>query len=89
MSSLLGDLLFVLVFQDDIVISSNSYEEHFDHSEEVLTKHNKSKLIINKDKCNFFRTKLRLLASIISSTGIRVDPVKLDDASTWPESKNT
>ena len=40
MSSLLGDLSFAHVFQDDIVVFSNSYEEHFDHLTEVLSRLN-------------------------------------------------
>jgi hypothetical protein len=35
MSSLLGDLSFVRVFQDDMVIHSRSLEVHFDHFVEM------------------------------------------------------
>jgi len=64
MSSLLGDLSFAQVFQDDIIVFSNSYEEHFDHMTEVLSTLNQAELIINRDKCNFFHTEIKPLGFI-------------------------
>jgi len=85
MSILLGDLAFVRVFIDDIIIFSKSYEDHFEHVAEVLHRLNEAKLLINESKCHFFRTELKLLGFVVSTEGIRADPDKLDGIDSWPE----
>jgi transposase InsO family protein len=85
MHVLLGDLPYVRVFIDDIIVFSQDIMEHRHHVHEVLRRLTEAKLIINEDKCHFFRTELRLLGFVVGTEGIKVDPSKLNGIETWPE----
>jgi putative transposase len=69
MSVILGDLPFVAVYVDNIVIYSDTPEEHLCHVQQVLDRLTKAKLIINPDKCRFFCTEVVLLGFIINEYG--------------------
>lgn len=69
MTRILGDLPFVSMFIDDIVIYSKSYEEHIDHVKSVIERLNKAKLIINLEKSHFFVTQISLLGHVIDVNG--------------------
>lgn len=55
MNEFLSDFIrnFLIVYLDDILIFSNTKEEHLQHLELVLRRLHKEKLIINLDKCLF------------------------------------
>ncbi len=55
MSDILGDLPFVRVYIDDIIIFSSSIEEHSSHLMMVLLRLNKHLLRIQPPKCRFYR----------------------------------
>ena len=69
MSVILGDLPFVAVYVDNIVIFLDTPEEHLHHMQLVLDHLTKAKLIINPDKCHFFCIEVVLLSFIISEYG--------------------
>ena len=46
---------FVIVYLDDILIFSKTWEENFRHVRYVLEKLQQNKLLINLKKCSFFR----------------------------------
>jgi hypothetical protein len=71
MSHLLGDLHFVSVYVNDIVIYSNTIEERLEHVKIVIERPTKAKLIINKEKSNFFRMQVVLLGLLVDSNGKR------------------
>jgi transposase InsO family protein len=85
MSQLLGDLPFARMFIDDIIVFSRSYEEHVLHVQAVLAKLNDAGLIVNPNKCQFFRTELLLLGFVVGTSGIRADPRKLANVHDWPK----
>ena len=77
MSQLLGDLHFVGVYVDDIVIYSHTIEEHLEHVKLVINRLTKAKLIINREKSNFLRTQVLLLGFVIDANGRRINPEKI------------
>lgn len=83
MSRILGDLAFVCNFIDDIVVFSKNKEEHAEHVRTVIQRLNEAKLIINKDKCNFFSTQICLLGFTVSLHGKSVDPTKFANIDEW------
>jgi len=83
MSRILGDLPFVCFFIDDIVIFSKNREDHAEHVKQVIERLNEAKLIINKNKCNFFSTQIALLGFLVDLHGKRVDPNKLANINEW------
>jgi cleavage and polyadenylation specificity factor subunit 1 len=77
MSHILGDLHFVAVYVDDIVIFSHSMEEHLEHVKLVIDRLTKAKLIINQKKSHFLRTQVVLLGFMVDSNGRRINPDKV------------
>ncbi|GFY21108.1 retrovirus-related Pol polyprotein from transposon 297 [Trichonephila clavipes] len=68
---------FVLVYMDDVIITSPSFNEHLGHLNQVFTFLRDAGLILNKDKCHFARDKLKNLGLVISKEGIETDHSKV------------
>lgn len=79
---------FIVVFLDDILVFSNSVEEHEQHLAQVLDCLRKKKLYANPEKCEFFKTEICYLGHIISGEGISVDPSKIRAIIDWPVPKS-
>ncbi|CDO69552.1 hypothetical protein BN946_scf185038.g3 [Trametes cinnabarina] len=60
----------VVVYLDDILIYSNSLEEHWQHIKEVLQRLQKFKLYARADNCEFHVTFIKYLGYILSSEGL-------------------
>ena len=72
MSDLLGDLPYVRVYIDDIIVFSASLAEHAVHLAEVLRRLNGSFLRVQPPKCRLFRPAVPYLGHVVSSAGIRI-----------------
>ena len=79
---------FVVVFIDDILIYSETEEEHRDHLKIVLEKLRKEKLYAKFKKCEFWLKEVAFLGHIISGKGIQVDPQKIEAIMKWPQPTN-
>ncbi len=79
MDSVIGHLgkEFVLVYLDDVLIFSRTFEEHVEHLREVLTCIRDANLCIKLKKCFFAQLRTQYLGHIISGDGIEPDPGKL------------
>jgi len=78
MDKLLGDLPFVRVYLDDIIVFSKSMEEHMEHLEIVLDRITEYNLKIKISKCHFFQSEIELLGHLVSAEGVKVDPKKIE-----------
>jgi hypothetical protein len=78
---------FVVVFIDEILIYSQSEEEHVDHLKMVLQRLREHQLYANLSKCKFWIDEILFLGHIINRDGLAVDPKKSDRHSEW-ESAN-
>jgi hypothetical protein len=78
---------FVLIYLDDIMIFSNTAEEHLAHIRVVLQRLRDHKLYAAPKKCKFFQTRIEWLGHIVSNQGIEVDPRKTDSVNEWPTPK--
>ena len=67
---------FVLVYLDDILVYSRTWEEHMCYIKKVLGILKKEKLYLKLSKCEFGKTSLIYLAHIIGSGQLRIDPSK-------------
>ena len=74
MDQIFGDLDFVFVYLDDILISSGTEEEHCRHLQEVFKHLSKAGLAINMPKSKFFALELEFLGHVINAEGIRPLP---------------
>ncbi|WVZ93962.1 hypothetical protein U9M48_039911 [Paspalum notatum var. saurae] len=74
---------FVVVFFDDILIYSNTEEEHEEHLRIVLQKLREHKLYAKLRKCEFWLDQVPFLGHIVSKGGIMVDPSKISSVMDW------
>ena len=75
---------FALVFFDDILIYSKSWEEYLSHLQKVLTILAANHLFAKEAKCRFGVTSVDYLGHIISANGVSVDPSKIQAVEEWP-----
>lgn len=78
---------FVLIFFDDILIYSNSLEDHVQHLELVFEVMRSNKLFAKMSKCAFAVDRVEYLGHFISAQGIATDPAKVKAVKDWPEPK--
>lgn len=78
----------VLVFFDDILVYSQTFEDHLAHLEEVFSIIRAHKLFIKESKCSFGQTQLEYLGHIISGEGVATDTSKVQTMVEWPAPKN-
>jgi hypothetical protein len=85
MNSVFMDYLdkFVVVFIDDILIYSQSEEEHADHLRMVLQRLREHQLYAKLSKCEFWISEVLFLGHIINKEGLVVDPKKVADILNW------
>jgi hypothetical protein len=65
---------FVVVFIDDILIYSETTEEHEEHLRVVLERLRQQKLYAKFSKCEFWMEKVAFFGHVLSAEGIAVDP---------------
>ena len=75
---------FCVVYLDNILIYSNSKEEHLDHVRQVLLRLRRFRLYANPKKCEFFTTQVEFLGFIVSTSGVTMDQSRVDTIQTWP-----
>ena len=63
---------------DDILIYSQSEEEHEDHLRIVLQALREHQLYAKCNKCEFWLTEVRFLGHVVSASGVLVDPQKVE-----------
>jgi hypothetical protein len=76
---------FVMLFLDDILIYSNSLEEHAQHLQLVLQALLDNQLYLKQSKCSFAQHQLEYLGHIISADGVATDPQKITAMLHWPQ----
>ena len=67
----------VEVYVDDMMVKSETREEHFEALDKFLARLEKYNLRLNPKKCIFGVTSRKLLGHIVSERGIEVDPDKI------------
>ena len=70
--------IFVIVYLDDILIFSDSLEEHKDHVHKVLQTLQDAKLLVEPTKSHFHVQEVEFLGHIITLNEIRMDPKKIE-----------
>jgi hypothetical protein len=75
---------FVFHYLDDLVIYSNSFQEHLQHLREVFTRLRKAGLTVNPAKVKFAVSQLAFLGHIISPSGVSVDPSRTTAIKDFP-----
>src|SRR5258705_663035 len=86
-NEVLGDLMDVCMvgYLDDILIYSDSLEDHQDHIREDLHCLHMVGLYANLKKCKFHMDTVEYLRFILSPKGLQMDPTKVSMIQDWPE----
>jgi len=86
MESVMGSLNLdaCLLYLDDIVIFSATFEEHLFKLGCVLERLGERGLKLKPSKCLFLRKELKYLGFLVSQEGVRADPDKIASVTGWP-----
>ena len=89
MHDCLGELNmnWCIVYLDDIIIFSDTKEEHLKRLEAVFQKLCAAGLKLKPSKCFFFREEIEYLGHVVSGKGISTNPKKIEAVSKWPTPK--
>ncbi|THH27321.1 hypothetical protein EUX98_g6860 [Antrodiella citrinella] len=74
---------FMDVYLDDIVIYSDTLEEHIKHVRIIIDMLRREELYLSSSKLNFLTSEVKVLGRIVDSHGIRMDPDKVDTVLNW------
>jgi transposase InsO family protein len=61
----------LLVYMDDIIVFSATFNEHLNDLEEVFIRLKDANITLNLNKCSFFRKKIKYLGHTISREGVQ------------------
>ena len=84
-NSVLGEYLdeFIIAYLDDIIIYSNSKEEHFQYIKQVLQRLIDKKMPVAIKKYKFYTTKTKFYKFIIKLRKLSIDPKKIEVIVNW------
>ena len=90
MQECLGDLHLKIcfVYLDDLIIFSDTFEEHLNRLNLVLQRIRECGLKLSPKKCSFFMPKVKYVGHIVSQKGIEPDPSKINKIKNWPTPTN-
>lgn len=80
--------IFVVVFIDDVLIYSKTWEDHLLHIEAVFKVLQENEFYVKLPKCTFARQELSYLGHVISSADVSTDPKKIQIIADWPIPRN-
>lgn len=80
-----------IVYLNDIIVFSQTFDEHVNRLQSVFDRLHNAGLKISPKKCHmchFFQQEVKCLGHVVSSTGISLDPSKVDAVENWPTPRN-
>ena len=86
MNGVMSDFLFnfLLVYLDDLLIFSQSFDDHLQHLEKILKKLSETGLKLNLEKCQLLRPEVSCLGHTISAKGVSCQDEKTEVVRKWP-----
>ena len=84
MNQVLDNCSFAMTYLDDIIIFSETEEQHLAHIEEIFKWLEAADLKMKRSKCDFFKKHIHYLGHLISADGIRPLKDKLDSIRDMP-----
>ena len=87
MNTILKDLIdegHVKVYLNDILVFTDTLEEHAPMVIKVLDTLRQHKLYLKQSKCFFEKDSVDYLGTIVGNGEIRMDPAKVETVTTWP-----
>lgn len=89
-NDVLCDMLnkFVFVYLDDILIFSQSLQDHILHVQAVLQRLLENSLFVKAEKCEFHASSVSFLGYIVGQNRLEMDPAKVSAIADWPVPEN-
>ena len=78
------NLKCALVYIDDIIVYSKSFEDHLKHLRLVFERIANANLRINFDKCEFIKRQVSFLSHLIGKNGIKPDFTNVEKVKEYP-----
>ena len=90
METCMGDLYLsqCLVYIDDVIVFSRTFEEHLQRLEGVFQRLHDAGLKLKPSKCSFFQQSIKFLGHQVSAEGVSPDPDKVAAVKAWPIPSN-
>jgi hypothetical protein len=79
---------FVIVYLDEILSFSRTWDEHVRHAKKVLDTLQRENFYVKFSKCVFGKTALVYLGHIVGGVQLKIDPSRIDVIVNWPEPKS-
>ena len=73
-----------LLYLDDIIIFSETVDDHIHRLESILNRLKECGLKVNPKKCELFKQEIRYLGHVITSEGVATDDSKIEAVRNWP-----
>jgi len=73
-----------LVYLDDVIIFSTSFEQHLQRLDAVLQRFLQAGLKLKPRKCQLFQERVHLLGHVVSADGVAPDQAKVEAVQQWP-----
>ena len=70
--------VFVVVYLDDILVYSKTYDDHVRDVRKVLQALADAKMKIKPEKTEFHKTEVKFLGYIVSREGLKIDQKKIE-----------
>ena len=79
---------FVILYLDDILIFSKTWEEHLKHVKQTLDVLKIENIYVKLSKCEFGKTSLNYLSHIVRGVELKIYPSKVVVIVNWPKHKS-
>lgn len=83
MSTLFYDLDYMGNYVDDILIASDTIDQHIMYAKTVITCLTEAQLIINQEKSKFLLTRVLLLGFNVDANGMSINVEKIANVQDW------
>ena len=86
MESCLGELnlSWCIIYLDDIIVFSQTPEEHLVRLQAVFDKLKAARLKLKPSKCELFKNQINYLGHVVGQEGVSTDPDKIKAVTEWP-----
>jgi hypothetical protein len=74
-----------IVYLDDILIFSDTMEQHTQHVKEILNRLRNARLYIKLSKCEWHTQRTEYLGYVISPDGVSIDEARVKTIQEWPQ----
>lgn len=79
---------FCFIFLDDLIVFSDSEEEHYKHLAIIWKKLHANSVFLRLSKCKFMKTKIQYLGWIVENGKLSASPEKIETIIKWPTPDN-